>query len=60
MEENDNKDFLSTKASLAAIEVELSESIDKFKKIHEIYTEYCLSLNKEKKKLEKEAIENHE
>ena len=45
---------------LFSIESELEGSINKFKKTHQIYTEYCLSLTQETNKLEKMNTHNEE
>lgn len=56
--ENDSEEYLDAKQTLKRTQNDLKESIAKFKKTHEIYTQYCLSLTEEKNKLEKNNLQN--
>lgn len=60
IEEIDSEPFLSTKGLLSSTQNELQVSLTKFKKTHDIYLEYYLSLTQEKKKLEDVSTINDE
>ena len=56
--ENDSEVFLDAKQTLKRTQIDLKDWIAKYKKTHEIYTQYCLSLTEEKNKLEKNNLYN--